>query len=185
MITMIPKIAPMIVEADRNRKVPVFVLIGHPYCGKSVALTRATLYLERTDYSNVVKLDSDSYIKRFAADHNMTYSDAFDEYAKEATRLYKQSVVDAGNEPYESDKIIFIDRTNMSVGSRKHIINGFWNRRDYSVIAVVFPFLDKETLDTRMEDREGQYVPMNVIEGMKNRFEEPTKAEGFDEIVYL
>jgi gluconate kinase len=55
---------------------------------------------------------------------------------------------------------------------------------DYYKIAVVFKTPPMEELKARLASRAGKVVPMEVVESMIAKWEEPTKEEGFDEIWY-
>ena len=168
-------------------KIPVFVLVGHPYSGKSTYLDNffSLPFNKHPTHPGIIVLESDSYIKDMAQFENTSYDTAFERHGAEANRLYKESVKDEGNMPYDPGIIIFIDRTNMSVESRRHIIDGFWNRDVHSLIAVVFPILDDETIQERMKGRPDQFVPLEIIQSMKAKYEEPTIKEGFDKVMLV
>jgi predicted kinase len=83
---------------------------------------------------------------------------------------------------------IVIDATNLTKWYRKKYLN-ILQKYDYTKIALVLPKIGKEeSINRRMNDPHGK-EDRNVWEDIWTRFdlsyEEPTKEEGFDEIIYL
>ena len=75
--------------------------------------------------------------------------------------------------------------TNMTPKGRKNHLKKF---NDFYKVAVVFPFLDEDEVLRRNEKRKeevNKWIPMGVIDNMKESFVEPTEDEGFDEVITL
>ena len=51
------------------------------------------------------------------------------------------------------------------------------------MVAVVFRTPEEKELQRRLNSRPGKVIPPDVVKSMIDNFEEPTKEEGFDEIV--
>jgi gluconate kinase len=56
---------------------------------------------------------------------------------------------------------------------------------DYEHIAIVFRTPELGVLKERLASRPGKEIPWDVVESMINKWEEPTKEEGFKEIWYV
>ena len=44
---------------------------------------------------------------------------------------------------------------------------------------------EEKELQRRLNSRPGKVIPPDVVKSMIDNFEEPTKEEGFDEIIYV
>lgn len=82
-------------------------------------------------------------------------------------------------ERLKSGKNAIYDATNVSINNRKHIINDY---KSIAKIVGVNVVVDKETAKQRNSQRERK-VPEEVIDSMFDRYQTPTLAEGFSEIV--
>jgi len=83
---------------------------------------------------------------------------------------------------------IIIDETNISSVYREDYLE-LAEYYDYQKIALVFPKLDKETSVSRRLQNDhgdqGREVWEGVWDKFNNKYEEPTKEEGFDEVRYI
>ena len=80
---------------------------------------------------------------------------------------------------------IIIDNMNLSIKRRKEFLNSVG--KTYEKIAVVFPW-DKETFIKRNEERslkENKTILLKTWEVACDRYQTPTKEEGFDKIIFL
>lgn len=148
------------------------ILIGVPGSGKSTWLDSVG-EPERT-----VIISTDNTIQYIADIYDMTYNEAFPDLIKFAEKVMWKSLEDS---MYFQDNII-IDRTNLSVGSRKRFIKFL---QGYEFEAVVFPTPEPEEWNRRLNSREGKAIPSNVLESMAKNFNEPSEAEGFSRIIYI
>lgn len=151
----------------------VIVLVGVPGSGKSTWYEKHRSVVD----ANAVYISSDKYIEDAARAKGMTYSEAFKELAPAAMQHVKQQVQEAKRH----NKDIVWDQTNVSVKSRKKIMQALPR---YYKIAVVFPIPEPEELKRRLSNRPGKEIPEPVIQSMIANFQEPTRAEGFDDVRY-
>ena len=147
-------------------------LVGVPASGKSTWLAQQG-ELERT-----MIISTDNTIEYIAELFDMSYNEAFPDLIKFAEKVMWKSLEDAA---YFGDNII-IDRTNLSVGSRKRFIKFL---QGYGFEAVVFPTPEHKEWERRLNSREGKTIPSHVLQSMVKNFEKPTEAEGFSKITYI
>lgn len=149
-----------------------FFLIGLPASGKST-------YLNSLDLVDSVVLSSDNFIDQIAAEQGKTYSEVFVESISVADKMFKDAFYNAINE----NKNIYIDRTNLSVKSRRRLLSQL--PKTYNKEAIVFE-IDENERQRRANNRAketGKFIPESVIETMKNSYVYPSKDEGFTKIV--
>tara|TARA_R110002050_G_scaffold34397_5_gene86807 strand:+ start:1463 stop:2581 length:1119 start_codon:yes stop_codon:yes gene_type:complete len=103
--------------------------------------------------------------------------------------LFNSRVKDA----HPSGKVIVVDMTNMNSGSRKGALKAIeGNEGDYIKIAVDFKFkgseeLIKQVANNRAESAKrmgkSKTIPPQAFDRMFKSYEQPSKSEGFDEII--
>lgn len=148
----------------------LYVLIGVPGSGKST-------WISNQEWATgCAIISTDKHVEEYAASRGMTYSEVFGDYMPIATALMSGDVVRARLE----NKDIIWDQTSTTVASRA---KKFRMLPDYRRIAVVLKTPEKEELLRRLSSRPGKVVPLSVVEGMLDNWEEPTLDE-FDEIWY-
>jgi predicted kinase len=82
----------------------------------------------------------------------------------------------------EHGHTVIWDQTSTTIKSRER---KFRMLADYEHIAVVFRTPELSILKERLTSRPGKEIPWDVVESMINKWEEPTKEEGFKEIWYV
>lgn len=147
-------------------------LIGVPGSGKSTWLAA------QGDIERTMVISTDDTIQRIADEYEMTYNEAFPDLIKFAEKVMWKSLEDSA---YFGDDII-IDRTNLSVGSRKRFIKFL---QGYEFEAVVFLTPESEEWNRRLNSRTNKTIPINVLQSMAKNFDEPSEAEGFSKITYI
>lgn len=155
----------------------LYVLIGLPGSGKS---TWTTKFLRDNNDINFTVVSSDAIIERYATERGKTYSEVFSDVSGFAMKEMSASADDAFN----NNRNIIWDQTNMSVKKRKCILQ---RAKGYVKIAVDFDVSDKE-LQRRLDERAkttGKVIPKNIVDSMAKNYDEPTKAEGFDQIIRI
>ena len=155
------------------------ILVGVPGSGKS------TWLLEREYIEDQYIASTDDIIEAIAFGFGMTYDEGFKDLISFAEKVMWKELADFA----EDGERIYIDRTNLSVKSRKRFID-FLKPYGYEFDAVVFPMpasaaLSEEEWLRRLDSRQGKTIPNSVLASMVANAEEPTKAEGFTNIFFL
>jgi predicted kinase len=124
---------------------------------------------------------SDAILEEIAKDSGKTYDEVFKDSIKIADKLFWQELQ---NSIDRNEKIV-VDRTNLTVKSRKRIID-MAKAKGYFISAEVFEthFYDNAKWKEFLGAREGKMIPSNVIGSMMFSYERPTHAEGIDTYWY-
>ena len=150
-----------------------YILVGVPAAGKSTWIKS-----QNFDWSRTVVASTDDYVDAEALRQGRTYSEIFKDTMPDAVAYMAKTVVDAVKEGRD----IIWDQTSVTVPSRAKKFRMLPS--SYDVIAVVFKTPDEAELARRLKSRPGKEIPKYVIESMRANWQEPTKAEGFDQVVY-
>ena len=153
-------------------KPKVILLVGHPLVGKSTWV--------RKNYPNTKVISRDDIVLEVhgSDDYNMAF-DYVDQ--KEVDKILTQRLIESG---LQSDDII-IDMTHMSSKRRRKNLLKFPN---HNKVAVVFSHLDEDEITRRNQYRlitEKKSIPTSVVKNMIDSYQEVSKDEGFDEIIFL
>jgi predicted kinase len=149
----------------------LYVLIGAPATGK-------TTWISQQQWANsCVIISTDNHVEAYARSVNRTYNEVFQEFMPKAIDMMFNDAVRA----VQAEKDIIWDQTSMSIGSRKTKIK---MTPGYYRVAVVFSVPEQAEYQRRLNSRPGKIIPDFVINSMIDRYEPPTKEEGFDEIWY-
>jgi predicted kinase len=150
-----------------------YMMVGFPASGKSTWISQNYFH------NNGVICSSDGILERIAVLEGKTYNEIFESNIKEATNIFfdiiKKSVLE--------NKNILVDRTNLTVKSRKKILDLI--PKNYKKIAIVIECPDEEIYNKRLNSRSGKTIPSSVVESMKKSFEFPTHSEGFHTILTI
>lgn len=149
------------------------LLVGVPGSGKS------TWLLDREYIEDQYIASTDDIIEAIAFGFGMTYDEGFKDLIKFAEKVMWKELADFA----EDSERIYIDRTNLSVKSRKRFID-FLKPYGYEFDAVVFPTPETDEWAKRLH-RPGKTIPDHVLESMADNIEMPTKEEGFTNITFL
>lgn len=150
----------------------IYMLVGTPYSGKST-WTKEFVNNEH----RMVVIDTDKYLEDKAAQHGITYNEAFHRFSKDAEKAMYDKVRKAVGDLRD----IIWDQTNMTVKSRARklaMIPG-----SYIKIAVAFTQPSKEELDRRMSLRVDKQIGQHIIDNMLATYQPPTVAEGFNTVL--
>ena len=141
------------------------ILVGLPASGKST-------YAQQHNNSNTVVLSSDEIRKELLHNEQDQSNNSFI-FGQLYSRARAQ--LDIGNN-------VIIDATNINVFERARVLQNF---RNYNVhkVAIFFDTPIEECIE-RDKKRE-RTVGADVIEYYYNKFQKPTKTEGFDEIIII
>lgn len=150
-----------------------YMLVGCPGSGKSTFVDKHFYDFPVTNHNVTPMLTgTDYYIDRIAEALEVTYSEVFQDAYKLAEKMFWKDIENA-----DEDDII-IDRTNMTINSRKRFINAL--NSTHRMEAIVFPV--PNDLEARLASRTGKQIPANVVSNMIRGFEMPTLSEGFDAV---
>lgn len=152
---------------------PEFImLVGLPGTGKS---TYAKAKMEDKEY---VVLSTDDIIETIGNKYGLSYNQMFDDITYSfAEKIMRKIAINALN----NGKNVIWDQTNLTIKSRAKKLALVPD--SYTKICAVFkiPANLQEVLKHR-EEKEGKFIPPNVIEDMKNKLEWPSYDEAFDKI---
>lgn len=141
------------------------VLVGIPGSGKST-------YVAKNKQENQVVLSSDLIRKELLSG----------EEDQSNNKLVFDTLYARAREFLLQGKDVVIDATNISVFERKRVLQNFADMK-LKRVAVVFE-TPVEVCIERDAKRE-RTVGVAVIEKYANRYQKPTKREGFDEILFV
>lgn len=152
----------------------LYMLIGVPGSGKSTWIAN-----QMFDWNNTVVASTDNYIDRKAKEQGSTYNDMFKGEIGNATDHMNNNIGDAIKNGYN----IVWDQTNTSAKARKNKLRMIPD--DYKKIAVFFPVPEEQELSKRLSNRPGKNIPGDVMKSMIANLQEPSKEEGFDDIIVV
>jgi predicted kinase len=162
-------------------------LVGPPAIGKSTWV--------KQNAPGAFIVSRDDIVNKVADKYNLTYDDMFDPANKDKNKEINHEFSKRIPEAMNSGKDIVVDMTNMSVGARKRILGSFNKVIDnYKKIAVVFNFEGsdvkraiKNIAAKRAEEIKAsggsKTIPPFVFDKMFASYEQPTREEGFDDII--
>ena len=156
-----------------------YILVGMPASGKST-------WIHDNAYKNLpgdepyYVASTDDTIETVSRLYDMTYNQGFKNLINFAESVMWNDLPLAVEEGIK----IYIDRTNLTVKSRKKFID-FLKPHGYTFKAIVFPTPDETEWHRRLDSRQGKTIPEYVLESMRNSYEMPTLSEGFDEIINI
>ena len=150
-----------------------YMMVGIPGCGKST-------WVKENIHSKKIKIHStDAIIEEIAAKSGLTYNEAFEDNIGEATKIFFNNIKTS----VDNQEDFVVDRTNLTVKSRKRILDMV--AFNYIKVAVVVTCSDPIIHSYRLQNRPEKNIPAHIIENMKNTYQEPTTAEGFNSITFV
>jgi predicted kinase len=154
------------------------LLCGLPGSGKS---TYAANFMANTE-EPVLLLSSDALLEDMAAEHGVTYQEAYVQWATKAQAEVLSMAEFAISEGID----VVWDQTNLTQAQRAERAAPFF-AADYEVIAVAFE-APQSVLKERIAARAsamGKTIPSSVLETMGKTYQRPDENEGFDHIVVV
>lgn len=150
----------------------LYMMVGLPGVGKSTWIDNNC-----KNSKEFAIISTDDLIVELGKLYGMTYNEMYDDitYSFAEKTMYKvaKSMISRGVN-------IYWDQTNLTVKTRKRKLSLF--PKEYKKVCVVFGI--PEDHDKRL-DRPGKTIPKNVINSMKDKYEEPSYDEGYDEFIYV
>ena len=144
-------------------------MIGIPGSGKST-------WIKNNVFNDSVILSTDDLIEIAAQEAGLTYNEVFEDNIENATKKFFDSI----KFHVSKDNNIIIDRTNLTIKSRKRILDLIPDT--YKKIAIVINCSDPFIHAPRLMSRKGKTIPEYVFQSMIKSFQPPTVEEGFDDI---
>lgn len=128
-----------------------------------------------------------------AAPSWMTWAKTVFDKVQEANGKVQQLMNSRVSGAHPSGQDVVVDMTNMTPGSRKSAMKAIeGNENKYHKVAVDFKFKGAEDVIKKMAEKRAEAaqrmgksktIPPNVFDKMFSSYQEPTEAEGFDEII--
>jgi len=160
----------------------LYILVGPPAIGKStwVSFNAPDAYV----------INRDEVVDQVREPHGLRYSEMFTpqnlgRFRNEIEKIHREKMAGA----VSSGKDIVVDMTNMGIKARRRAMAAIrGHESEYEKVAVVFDHRGKEemvwdSIERRAKKLGDKMVPYSVVADMFKRFEMPTKAEGFDQII--
>lgn len=151
-----------------------YVMCGIPGSGKSTFVKRML-----TSLSGAEVISSDDIIEQAAKEQGKTYNEVFSQEIDDANMKFFDRLVNTETE------VIFVDRTHVSVKSRRRILD-ILKMRDYYIVGVFVSPPSNENAKAKwsqeMNNRIGKTIPEFIIKTMSVSWKEPSLEEGFDEV---
>ena len=131
---------------------------------------------------------TDKFVDDYAKKHNINYSDSFDLIQKKQlfgtiTELFYAEITNH----IKNDVDFVVDRTNLTSGSRKALIDFIKHEADSFgqkyVLKYIYFSIDEKTLFERLEKRlneTGKGIPLDVVKQQIDVWETPQINDGFD-----
>lgn len=164
-------------EIASNRP-ELIVMVGLPGSGKDYWIDQ---YIKANPNKKYHVASSDAIIEAIAAAQGKTYSEVFDEHSKRAMSQMNSEIAQA----IRGRQNIIWNQTNMAPGKRAKILSQF--PKEYVKKAVVIT-VDPDVHAARLQARgaaTGKNIPGHVMKSMRDSYVEPTRAEGFDEVIHV
>ena len=157
------------------------MMVGLPASGKSYWAEK--FMMERTieGWGGYRFHSSDAILEAIAKDTGMTYDEVFKDNIKIADKLFWQEL----QASIDNQEKIIVDRTNLTVKSRKRIID-MAKPKGYFISAEVFQthFYDNKKWKEFLLAREGKTIAPHIIGSMMFNYEAPNYAEGIDSFMF-
>lgn len=157
------------------------MMVGLPASGKSYWAEK--FMMERTieGWGGYRLHSSDMILEEIAKDAGMTYDEVFKDSIKIADKLFWQEL----QASIDNREKITVDRTNLTVKSRKRIID-MAKPKGYFISAEVFEthFYDNKKWKEFLLARKGKTIAPHIIGSMMFNFEAPNYAEGIDAFMF-
>jgi predicted kinase len=158
------------------------ILVGLPATGKS---TWVDSLIDDDPYDKDPIADwsvhsTDNIVEEIADNYGFTYNEIWKDTIGLATKLYNRDI----RETIMGKWSCIIDRTNLTIESRKKIIDLF-KSHGYTIEVMVFSKPDDIEWNNRLNSREGKSIPKEQLDAMIERYQAPSNDEGIDEIYYV
>lgn len=148
----------------------LIMLIGLPASGKS---TFRKYICEK--YNDIIVVSNDDYIEEKGMEKSLTYNQAF--HDKEVQSECKTYIENIFTKAMEENKDILIDRTSLTMKSRKRVISRLPS--DYKIHYVWFN-IPRCYVNHNMFERylsTGKIISKNIVDDMENWFQPPIESE--------
>ena len=182
---MITKFNTYIKENIENTKEVIF-LVGYPASGKS------TWLYKNKQYNNYTIINRDEIAEEVADENNLDYNELFNDnsdFIISLNEIVSKRLMGKFYGALENNENIIIDMINTSRRKRKGFLKIIKDYNDYKIKAVVFNVesldLLKQVSKKRSSELNDKFIKPELYDEIKSKYVEPTKDEGFDEIIYI
>jgi len=172
-------------------EIKVWILSGVSGCGKST-FTNAlkSAFENREDNQKINVCSTDSYIDNYCKENNVDYQEAYKQIQEK--NLFRNATAKFYNDIEDSikcDTNFVIDRTNLTSGGRKHLIENLRNTakvvgKTLNVRTILFN-VPREKLLIRNDFRsknKGKFIPLDVLDSQMKSFENVKHDEGHNSL---
>lgn len=166
------------------------MLIGLPCSGKST-VREAYLKARASSYDDVFVLSTDDALEAIADARGLTYQDALREHFSDAREEMETIKGAALAQAHTGCRVLLIhDQTNTGSKARRQTLQNtrILAPKVFTATAVVLPLISLDQFRARnyaRAERTGKDIPEDVFTSMRARYQVPTEAEGFSEIIRL
>lgn len=182
---MITKYEEYIKESIGEKKEVIF-LVGYPASGKSTWISK------NNQYKDYIIINRDDIAEDVAEENNLDYSELFNDdsdFIKSLNEIISKRLMGKFYGALENDNNIIIDMLNTTKKKRKGFLKIINEYNDYKKIAIVFDVDDldllKKVSKKRSSELNDKFIKPELYDEIKSNYTEPTKDEGFDEIIYI
>lgn len=149
----------------------MIMMCGLPASGKS------TIVSNIVEKHSFISHSTDNIIENIANGLNKTYNECWPYVIPAAEALFISQI----HKSVRSKTNIIIDRTNLSINSRKNILNKI--PYDYTRIAFYVETPKEDEWRMRLASRPGKEIPDHILTSMALRYVKPEMYEGFDYVI--
>lgn len=176
----------IVLEQQEKQKNKVYILIGPPGVGK-------TTYINKNIPEEVYQISRDDIAERVGRENGLTYTQMFgnSELVKQLNKQINSELDNNIDLASKGNKDVVIDMTNMSVKSRKNLLNRFKSSQFIRIALDFMPnisnfenLMKSNTIRNLELNKSGKdkIISRSVLERMFANYEPPTEQEGFDQI---